>query len=648
MHTVLIQNQRTLESFQHYYPLFMDAINEGRISVCQWMEAGDLVEAAVPELYQVIDGKDEWRAIIVHTEKEQEEIYHPTAQGNPYDYLEYKDNDAFIGETSIPLIHLTRLLGGMPMPPIRFDSEIITEMSKAPRVVYRPSLDKDEQREYQELCKKYHFNGHPPTEIILVSPLIKNEAIGRDVRKAWKNELEINSSEFWKRNGYPSSCRFIVYKMDRRGESQRSADLFKLWSSVLLLATNTIDSSTLQAYRLHSMDIDFDKKEMNEVFQKTVNRAKSAKRYIKKNMEKELHDKINAKAELPDYHLEAPVVIDFADHSKFSIKRGDFGLVAGNETSASSKWARLRQDTEIQLDNAILSADRALDHTAGKIRLYCHYSDDEVKQLDYYQKEDMNRELDRTYGRIFELRSELPNKSALMNKELQEIEKNIRQMLRKYVMKGDAILSFVIVVGFMMLSFLPALFYNIHFNWGAKSVLGLSLLTSIVISLIVELTLLLFFKSRLRREIGKYFDIVKRIIVRIAENGSRYSDYMTNIATYTHGISYLSVIKKKIYLRDETEFRRRKHLVALDAFIANLRTWSTSLHLGVDFEREELNEGLTINTAISPLLNPIYTFDHLGSSLVEVNSSGDYLESQFSFVDKVTIVREDLYDDDEQ
>lgn len=647
MHSVLIQNQSAMESFQHFHPLFLDAINEGKISTCQWMEAGELIETAVPELYQVIDGKEEWRAIIVRVGEEADDPVHPTVQGNPYDYLENSEPDVFIRETPIPLIRLTRMLGGVPTPPIHFETKRIDEPNKAPRVIYEPTIDKEEQADYKRLCEKYHFNGVPPTEIILVSLAFKHEAQDEEVEKAWKNDREINSSEFWKRNGYPSSCRFMVYSMERQGERQREADLFRAWISILLLATNVIDSSALQAYRLHRINVELDKKEMQEVFQKTVNRAKSAKQFIRKSIEHELAEKLKESPDLPYYELEAPVVINLPKKSELIANTSAFGIVSKSSTSDFSKWNQMKTDAEKQLDNAMTSADRALDHTADKVRAYCQYTDAEVKPLDNYQNEDMDRELHRTYESILTLRNELPSKNSTLNKKLAELDRNVKSLIQKHVTKEYAILSFSTVAGLLVLSFISALVYNIKYGWGSKEIMGYFLVIGLVSLLLTELLSLIAFQHKLRKRIDEFNKFIKSIVTHISENGSRYSRYMTNIVTYAHGSSYLSILRKKIFLRDESEFYKRNHLVALDAFILKIETWSTSFHLGVDFEMEELNEGLTINTNISPYQNSIYTFDDPGTFQAEINCSGDCVDSNFSFVKRLNIVREELYDGDE-
>lgn len=646
MYSVLIQNQKTMESFRHFYPLFLEAVNDERISVCQWMEAGETIETTVPELYQLVDGKEEWRAIVVRINDEIDED-HLTVQGNPYDFLENADMGTFITESSIPLVRLARLLGGVPSPPIRFEPERIQEPNKAPRVIYKPFVDEKEQIEYKRLSEIYHFRGVPPNEIILVSLTSKRETQAEDIQKAWRNDREITSSEFWKRNGYPSACRFTVYEMEQKGDRQREADLFKVWSSVLLLATNEVDSSTLQAYRLHRLDVVFDKKVMCEVMQRTLKRAKNAKQYIKKSIQKEMTDRLTKVAPLPDYELEAPVVLNLPRQNDLIVDVNCFGLTSKTEGSDLAKWSAIKSSAEKSLETAVIEAERALDHTADKVRMYCNYLPDEVHRLDHYQYEDLKREIVDRHEMILNLRSELPDSNAANKKTITKLDRNVKEKLLKRVTKSQAVLCCVLVSVITIASFVSAMAYLIRYRWGSWNTMACLLLICVVSLFLVEVGALWLFRNDIRKSVKQFNKFTSNVVTRIAENGARYSRYMSSIASHIHGSSYLLALQRKTFMRDESEYYKRNHLAALDAFALSLEDWCTAFHLSVDFDIEEMNEGLTVNTDVAPYMNPIYTFDDTGSYSVEVNRSGDFIDSPFSFIKKITIVREELYDGDE-
>jgi hypothetical protein len=67
--------------------------------------------------------------------------------------------------------------------------------------------------------------------------------------------------------------------------------------------------------------------------------------------------------------------------------------------------------------------------------------------------------------------------------------------------------------------------------------------------------------------------------------------------------------------------------------------------LKVDFDNPSINERMAVNMSESPFTSSIYTFEHGDVYPVLVNNSGEQIESPFSFVKKLEITREELYDD---
>ena len=67
----------------------------------------------------------------------------------------------------------------------------------------------------------------------------------------------------------------------------------------------------------------------------------------------------------------------------------------------------------------------------------------------------------------------------------------------------------------------------------------------------------------------------------------------------------------------------------------------------VVFDSSKESDIIYIDTEIPSSLNPLYTFEYRVSTpyQVPVNNTGDYLNSPVSFIDRIFIEREELYDD---
>ena len=317
MYSVIIQNKRTMESFGQFHPLFSETLEKGEVGICQWMEAGTTVEDALPELINLVEGKESWRAVIVRIQDEEDMAVHPAARMNPYDFYENADGDGKIRENPVPLVRLTHMLGGIPVPETRFEARIVESDRMNPKVIYEPVTDPEEMVAHEKLSEKYRLKTKMPEEILLVTLCTHPKDRDDYLRNVWENRKEQESSEFWKRNQYPGSCRFLYCEETKEGEVRRTGDLFYFWTAVLLLASNSINPNTLQAYRLHRMSVEFDKEEMARIMQESADRAERAIRFIKDSIRRELEKTQHTESQIPDYRLDSPVELHMPEKKNF-------------------------------------------------------------------------------------------------------------------------------------------------------------------------------------------------------------------------------------------------------------------------------------------------------------------------------------------
>ena len=148
MYSVLILNQKTADDFYRHYPLFTEALGSEKIGICQWNEHGTDIESALPEIYDLTDGKEDWRAIVVLPAAEGDKEF-PSTPENPYDFLINSDENAPLAESPVPVIRLTQMIGGVPAPTVHFASEQVREEGRAVKTLYRPEIDGEEQRVYE-------------------------------------------------------------------------------------------------------------------------------------------------------------------------------------------------------------------------------------------------------------------------------------------------------------------------------------------------------------------------------------------------------------------------------------------------------------------------------------------------------------------
>ena len=456
MYSVLIQNAATQKEFSRFQPLFAEALSSNQIGICRWNESGTTVDTALPELKSLTDDKEEWRAIIIRYLDEPSMARCAFVPSNPYDFLENQTHTDAVRESTIPLVRMTQLLGGIPPLEVKFEAQLLREERRKPRTIYVPVDDPERDQAYEALTRKYRFDGKKPSAILIIS--IRRDANPSDenIGRAWRSHKESESSEFWKRNGYPSLCRFLVYDFASLGPVQRDADAFNFWLSVFLLATNEVDSSTLQAYRLYTLKTEIDRPALSEFFQDTADKLRDAKTAIEREIQEELQNGGEVDAALPSYRVAVPVSLKLPPAEEHEVEPELFPALSAGAATDLGNWNRRTAEVETSLENVVRSAGRSLDQAADRMRGNCSFQEEEVEPLSRYQEEDLLRETDGFYQDIVRLQAELPSESVSKNAALVGASENVREELHSRILKKPAWLVFWLVAALLLLCAVPA------------------------------------------------------------------------------------------------------------------------------------------------------------------------------------------------
>lgn len=645
-YSVIIQNKMSTEAFMKHQPLFMDVLNNNRIGVCKWNESGTTIDTAVPELRDLTDDKEEWNAFIVRFAEDKSMAEFEADEQNPYDFLINSDAQEDYTDSQIPLIRLTHMLGTVPAPEMEFVSEEICENGKAPRVVYKPVENKEKEVAYKEFCQRYAFDGVLPSSIVMITVREGYDTKGK-VASAWREHREVKSSKFWKRNLYPSNSRFLVYDFEKKGPVQRNADEFGFWLSVMLLASNKIDSGVLQAYRLYNLKTRINKEQMAECFQETVDRLKSARYVIEREIRKEVEKQLSVESKLPAYRLEVPVSIKLPGSEERTVNEANFGLLSKGITTELSAWNSEKKEIEDWLDTSIRKVERTLDLTANRIRECGTFTEDEVTCLDRYQMEDMERETSDIYREIVDIQGKLPITKASDNPAIAEAEEKVFENLRIRVVWKNALIALGLAMVLIVLGQIPAIINLIVNEVGSIWYILGTILISWLIVIGAAFLVAAVQSAKTQKLLDRYNELMRGTFNRLVDEASIFSQYLTNIASHSRGYSYMNLSKRKKHLAENANVSKYRHIKAVNVFLSKIKTWSVAYHLDVDFEESVINEYATVNTNISPAHSNMYTFETGGAYSVEVNKTGETIVSSFAFVDAIEIVREELYDDDE-
>lgn len=648
MYSVLIQNQSTMESFHEYYPLFMEAIVNNEIGVCRWNESGTTMDTALPELCELTADKEKWRAIIVRVIDEVEMKQTKADPNNPYDFDVYKEPQDTIEESCVPLIRLTHILGGVPAPLLDFDQEKNPNENSTTPVIFVPSKsNKAKNDAHKRLAEKYNFDGKRPSQIVLVTfhkRGHKND--NAQVEFAWMNYMEVESSEFWRRNNYPSTCRFLKYDYDDRGPVQRNADLFNFWTSVMLLACNTINNSSLQGYRLYNIRPDYDKAKMAQVFQAKVDTLVGTKNYIGLEIKRDQEEKASIdEIEVMDFsNVDGLEVNVSASHdTMMRVSENEFSVCGKTTHEDHSKWDGMRDVVETNLDSLYKKAERELEKCTDRMRLRQQIEDEDVKPINHFQEEDIQTELDGLYIDILNSQGELAGLTKRNQEKLDEKAAVVKAGILPRIIRTWAVNIILGLAALVVLCCVPSIFLR-------KAEIAPTILPSLLLTLgmvlvyvIIEFVVLEVQHYRFLHKVDAYNDEVEHAQEDLENCTKNLTDFVRNVVAYSRGCNYLNLLEYKRFSVGYTYDALQRHMKATNLFLDKLRKWSKAFYINTNF-KPQTQDNFRIDIELSPQHNFLYTLENGKKYAVPLNETGDVVYSPFEFVVKLNIDREELFD----
>lgn len=696
MFTVLILTKQARASWREHQAIFGEFHDS--IAMCPWNEGGDTIQTALPELKNIINSKLSWNAIIVTTEPENTEKnnqgIHVVDPVNPFDYLENSDRhgekllrldeDGNILETDIPLIKLCHLLGGMPAPEAKqiellyeyrsdddsdevedkkaadesenntldaadkTDSETTegnisnstASIDKLKRPKFKFVMDKKQLTAHSKWEEEHPFVGVRPSSIIMVK--VRKALSAKDefeyTKDQWRNHNESESSMFWKRNLYPQNCRFVVYDLSQKGLIERSAEMFKLWTSILLISNNEIDSNVLQAHRLYKLGITFDNEMLSDSFQKTVNKLNSAKHVLEASLSRSEERTEESATGCPSYDLSIPVV--FSDEEKKRVKKKpkiDIRLV--KRDSDDIEWEVYTDSSLKEYHDRIANIDRELDNASNWLREKCEYSDKEVTELTNYQTEEMVQSLEQKFIQIVQQQQRLPSKLSSLDDELAKANKEVKKQIVKRISidRFDSVLYLSTML--VVVSIISGIaLCEISFA-GMIIVLSAALLIVAVALITVHKQ-----KKRLLDSVRKYNHVLSEANSALSANANLYSTFLGLIASHIHGCSYIEISRGKNDAKSNTYSKAKRRINGIENFLDKIKAWSVALRVSPAINTDYDDVSYMDIDSSNQDYSSIYSFDAGRYFSIPLNSGGYRIDSPYSFVKKVTLKREELYD----
>lgn len=674
MYTVILLNRLSSELLKDHKFLFKPFIDRGIIRFCDWQENGTDVKTSVPDLYDCIRGRREWRAVVVNADAftDYRDTYRPS-DDNPFDFSEVDTQENNPHESPIPTVRISHILGGYNITPTRqfvrgyeyYDEEtgkkkrvketdltedeifdLSAKLGDDFKHIYIGKTESEDVLERQKkLSEMYSFDDSRPKEIDFISAKHFTETDEfQQVSNSWKSHLETESSNFCERNMYPSNSRFMYFMVHWKDHSLYYRRLTEFWLAVLTISINTISASFLQAYRLYRLNIDIDNVKLQDEINENVCRLESIKNYMQEAALRASDTTIAVDDEVVE-EQDILVDIESGDSARLYVNTSNIGLSRNCPVDERDFWRNEYSEKMSNLWKFLRKPRRSVDVSASRLKDRAKAFYGESYELDRFQADDLEEKMNELRWKVVHSETTNTFNKKKIVAEAEQINKEINDEISNRMTKKNTLITGFAGIGVYFIGVIP---YLIEAGKKNLSVFLSALFMSVLMLCGVSLgaiIVLLVLKKRFVKKLKKFNTMMRRIVSDVGNLKDRFERYFTDVCTYMKASSIKEGMKLKKENVISSRYNFRRHIGAARACIERDGEWAAAFNFDMVIKSEERVSSF-FDPEILPSENHVYYFPANNSAdNIVLNNSGETMTGPYDFITKITIEKENIFDE---
>lgn len=499
---------------------------------------------------------------------------------------------------------------------------------------------------FDNITKLYSLDVKLPDEVICVAPRTLEKYSFVSTIEQIKFD-ESNYSRFAEFNLYPEKLKYIVFDMLSETQKQYKAELIRLLCFLLIMAGNTRPSGRIRENRVYRAEVDFDSLAIGRACSKYIGKLKATLSKIAVLQ----HDlQLDMKATIDDQTsrelFESP--IDIPVQIKEELKKKDLyaqykeiGL-SGNCPRSEAVYWDSQYHTIRKLFVRYLREPRRAVKTAVKeyFQKENTIENETALLLNEYQKEDIEYKLLEEEQNMVETITPHLFNTVKYNKMIEEADKELRRGIGQRMTKKKTVSAGLIVLLAYLFGCMPLLFGNFSFSSSKPFLIALAITGSGLLVLFIAGMIYLFVLRRRLIDRFKHFNYVISGICNEIENGLKaFSKYLGHACNVMREFSVLEYTREN---QNRKENILKKH------------------QLDVEGKIKEISEAFSEYVVLSKIhmdADDAYDYDfHLMKNYayempcsetrvdIEFLQPGNYISVPVDYIERVMLIREELYD----
>lgn len=494
------------------------------------------------------------------------------------------------------------------------------------------------------LSAEFSMKSKLPTEILCISPRTFDlEKVEQDIN--WKKKDEISSSKFSNFNLYSDRLKYILFDILPEDNMQFKFMQIKYMCMILIVANNDMPRGLINANNVYRISIAFNSDIVSQICEEYLSKLKSTQ-ILLKDIEMQIDcdsetsvDNRTAKR-LFESDFVVPVEINYeTSEDELYAEYKSIGLSTDCPVREDNFWAKQYRKISKQFIRYLREPRRAVKTAVSEVLHKNNFIDDDrALLLSEFQIEDVNFHIAELEQQMVETTTTHLFNTKEYTKQIQEADTEIKREIAQRMTKKKTILVGLISVLAYLIGFLPLLFGNL--NTGKSFTFSL-MLTAILLGLFMVCGFIYLFvlKKKLIDRFRHFNSVMSDICSQINSALGRFSKYLSCTCNLMRDFSVLKerdseVVKKKRILA--------YHNIKISEQIKNVHEMFSRY---VDFENIEFKETKPYENDYTKLKEYVYEMPSIHSNKkIEYLQAGNEITIPIDYVEKVSIIREELYD----
>ncbi len=696
MFTVLIAEKEHIDAIQQDNKLFFEPFLENKeLAFCEWIPGGQSLTDSVPGLLDAVGRRKDWRAVIINNVSADE-----LKSRNPFDTVDFSAltalaapkrqpeaeevlgdwvkkwethlEEAYHTKESIcaaalqrPLQKLATWLCFKPEDYILNEVQEKQDvhdwaMERLGRDDVKPSVQlelleraqyKRELRMKETLRRAFvaesSLNIAQPAEVHCIS-LRTAENSFFDPEDYWSIRQASAYSTFADRNMYFDRMRFMVFDLLPVSHRNFRTDYIRFLATVLIFVSNPVPGSGMQARHLYQLEVDTDDTPLCTLVTSYDKKLAATWDVIESEMERirseipgELTDK--AAEELFCTPRDVSVLLDESCDPEKVYADKDYGLFFDAPQDEFHKWNRSVATSEKTLAHMAKQQSRAVRKSVSQLHMSSEINDVNISRLTPLQVDDIR---DYTDAAEDEMVASIPPDLSDISAYAQRMEKeseNVKKVIAQRMTQKTTFVLSGICLGLFLACFLPFLFSN---SGTPKTVTTAVVLVGGMLGLLAAIlaVCLFYLRSKLVNAVNGYNRVGREIVNEIQTALKRFSKYLSASCNVRRGHAVQNYARKnldeytkslRIRKKHQEDVRKRRAYLAEDYgdYFGDASCCDETMSRPYDYDFDQKTE--------YAYPAPFLAGDR---RQIEFISSGNYVEVPSSYVTRILVRMEGLYE----